>query len=485
MFNLISKRKAEAALLPLVKAVKQLSYTQALNTNLGFTIYGYSNQTEQINAYSSIADLYAIVNKIMKTAALIPIYEYKVSNKKAYGKYRIELKKYIKNPSNSRLYHVKQLQDEGLELAGEDSELQHFLDHPNKFQSKAEFYQLCYLFPLLAGNRYLYKDMLDAGANEGKVYEMYNLPPNFTFPVASGDIPRRTAGYKFTLYNQTNQFTTEQIMHGKYVNPVFDFAGNELIGLSPLQAGAKVLTTIGNETDYSNQALKNAGAGGVIVNENPEDLSIEALGQLKEDVLQELGSAWQGKSNANANKLGFLAGKWNYLKIFIDPANMQLLEQAKFTFKRLCNIYGVPDEIFNSDEGSKYDNYNLAIKELYTNACIPLVSGLCDDFNMGLVPHFNEGSVVGFDVTDIPELQENQADVIRKYSDSPAFRVNDLYESLGYGRIDPVNGEKILIKSGYQLLDDVAMPEVPLDGMNDYANTFPDSGSNPAFNESR
>lgn len=472
MLGLISKKKAAQAMMPLVKAVQQLTYTQALNQNLGFTIYGYSNQTEQINAYASIADLYAIVNKIMKTAALIPIYEYNVTNKKAYGKYRIELKKYIKNPSNSKLYQLKQLQDEGLELAGEGSEMQSFLDSPNKFQSKNEFYQLTYLFKLLTGNYYLYKDVLNAGANEGKIYEMYNLPPNFTFPIASSDIPRRAAGYKFTLYNNNLEFTPEQIMHGKYVNPIFDFSGNELIGLSPLCAGAKVLTTISNETDYANQALKNAGAGGVIVNENPEDLTLEALGQMKDDVLRELGSAWRDNTNINAGKLGFLAGKWNYLKIFIDPANMQLMEQRKYTKKEICDIYGVSDTLFNNDDGSKYDNRDIAVRELYTNAALPLVSGLCDDLNMGLVPHFGEGSVIGYDVTDIPELQENQADVIKKYSDAPAFRVNDMYESLGYGRIDPVNGEKVLIKSGYQLLDDVAMPEIPLDDLgnaNDYA----------------
>lgn len=471
MLGLISKKKAAQALMPLVKAVKQLTYTQALNQNLGFTIYGYSNQTEQINAYASIADLYAIVNKIMKTAALIPIYEYKVTNKKAYGKYRIELKKYIKNPSNSKLYQLKNLQDEGLELAGEGSEIQSFLDEPNKFQSKSEFYQLTYLFKLLTGNYYLYKDVLDGAANEGKIYEMYNLPPNFTHPIASSDIPRRAAAYKFTLYNNNAEFTPEQIIHGKYVNPIFDFSGNELIGLSPLQAGAKVLTTVSNETDYANQALRNAGAGGVIVNEDPEDFSPESLGQLKEDVLAELGSAWRGNTNINVGKLGFLAGKWNYLKIAIDPANMQLLDQKKYTFKGLCNIYGVPDELFNSDEGAKYDNYDLATRELYTNAALPLVSGLCDDFNMGLVPHFNEGSVIGFDVTDIPELQENKADTIKSFNDMPGYKPNDLREALGYGRDLGPEGEAFVHKQGYILLKDLVTPEIPLDDLgnaNDY-----------------
>lgn len=471
LFNFISKKKAIASFAPLVKAYQQLQLQQRFNSSLGNTIYGYSDQTAQIDAYASIGDLYAIINKIVKTAALIPVYEYKVTNKKQYGKYRIELKRYLKQPNNKKLYELKQMQNDSMELAGEGSPLQDRLDNPNTFQSKSEFYTLTYLFKLLTGNYYIYKDVLNAGANIGNVFQMYNLPPNFTFPIASSDIPRRTTGYKFTLYNNNKQFDKELIIHGKYSNPVFDFSGNELIGLSPLKAGAKTLTTVANETDYANQALKNAGAGGVIVNEDPEHFTSEALGQLKDDVLTELGSAWNGSSNINANKLGFLAGKWNYLKIFIDPANMQLLDQQKMTFKRLCNLYGVSDKLFNNDDGAKYDNYDVALKEMYTNAALPLVSGLCDDFNLGLKKHFDESSIVGYDITDIPELQENQSDIIKKYSDSPAFRVNDLYESLGFGRIDPVNGDKILIKSGYQLLDDVATPEIPLDDLgsnNDY-----------------
>lgn len=471
MFNLISRKQVTKAIAPLINAVQQLQSRATLsNYNYGLTVYGYGNTGEQIRAYTAIDDLYAVVNRVMKTAALIPLYEYTVTNAKAFGQYKIELKQYVKNPTNKRLYDLIKLQKKALELAGEGSELQTFLDNPNKFQSKGQFYELTYLFKLLTGNYYIYKEMLDAGANEGKVYEMYNLPPNWTYPIATETFPRRTAGYQFNLYSVNQIFTKDQIIHGKYANPLFDFVGNELVGLSPLQAGAKTLTTISNETDYSNQALINAGAGGVIVNEDPTDFAPEALGQMRDDVLRDLGSAWQNGSNVNVNKLGFLAGKWNYLKIFIDPANMQLLDQKKLSFKRLCNIYGVSDKLFNNDEGSKYDNYDIALRELYTNATLPLVSGLCDDFNMGLVQNFGAGSVVGYDVSDIPELQENMADVVNKFATAPAFRVNDLYEAMGYGRLDDPNGEKVLVKSGYQLLDDLALPEVPLAGL-DYTGS--------------
>jgi HK97 family phage portal protein len=467
VFNLISKKKAVSALVPLVKAVQQLRQVTALqqyNANLGFTIYGYADQTDQINAYATVDDLYAIVNKIMKTAALIPLYEYKVVNKKAFGEFKIKQRQVAKRPTNKNIYELKALQSKAMELAGEGSPLQDFIDNPNKFQSKSEFLQLTYLFKLLTGNYYIFKDLLDAGANEGKVYEMYNLPANFTYPIASQSLPRRTEGFRFTLYNQNTVFDLREVIHGKYANPQFDFMGGELIGLSPLQAGAKTLTTIANETDYANMSLKNAGVGGVVVNKSEgvdyeNKKVIEALGQLKDDVLRDLGSSFDSRgSNRNANGLGFLYGQWEFLKMTIDPANMQLLEQSKYTFKKLCNIYGTSDKLFNNDEGAKYDNYDIALRELYTNAALPLVSGLCDDFNNpinGLIQHFDGDSVVGFDITEIPELNENQADVIKRFNDAPGYKPNDLREALGYGRDLGDIGEKFVHKQGYELLDDI------------------------------
>lgn len=459
MFGLISRKHALKAIQPLVQQIQ--AYQRANTYN--FPLYGFGDSSKQIDAYADIADLYTIVNKIMKTANLVPIYEYRIRDKKAYKKYRILERKAAKNPKNSILYEVKELQNEALELY--PGEVQELLDEPNQWQSKGEFYSLCYLFMLLTGNRYIAKNVLTEAANAGKVYELTNLPPNFMYPLPTNDIPRRVGGYEFTLYNSKIPFTTEQIIHGKYPNPVFDYQGNELVGLSPLQAGNRTLTTTANQVEYANQSLKNAGAGGVMVAEDASDSVVEALGSMKEDVLRDLGSAYDGRSNVNVNKLGFLAGKWNYLKIFIDPVNMQLLEQSKYTFKQLCNIYGVDAKLFNNDEGAKYDNMDAAEQELYVNAALPLVHGLCDDLQRGLAPMYGEDVVIAPDITDIPALQENKETVIKSFASAPFVRANDFYEALGYGRIAGPDGDRILAKTGYTALEDVfGMPgEIPDD----------------------
>lgn len=460
MFGYISKKHALKAIQPLVQQIR--AYQRAATYN--FPLYGYGNQSQQIDAYATIADLYTIVNKIMKTANLVPIYEYRVRDKKQYRKYKILEEKAAKHPTNSLIYEIKGLQDEALELY--PGELQERLDKPNDYQSKGEFYSLCYLFMLLTGNRYIKPTWLDGGNNEGKAYDMAILPSNFMYPLPTNDIPRRVGGYKFNLYNQDIIFQPEEIIHGKYANPNFDYIGNELVGLSPLQAGNRTLTTTSNQTEYQDQTLKNSGAGGVLAAKDATDLSVEALGSMKEDVLRDLGSAYDGRGNVNINKLGFLAGNWEYHKIFIDPANMQLLEQSKRTFKQLCNLYGVDDIMFNADDGAKYDNQDAAEKELYVNAALPLVAGLCDDLNRGLAPAYGPDVVCGYDITDIPALQENQQTVVKRFADAPMIRTNDFYEAMGYGRIAGKEGDRILVKSGYTPLEDVFQTD--LDMPDDY-----------------
>jgi phage portal protein BeeE len=136
---------------------------------------------------------------------------------------------------------------------------------------------------------------------------------------------------------------------------------------------------------------------------------------------------------------------------------MQLLEQSRHTFKKLCNAYGVSDLLFNNEGGAKYDNYDMAVRELYTNAALPLVSSLCDDFNRGLAPAYGT-TIINYDISDIPELQESQEHVIKRFSDAPGFKPNDLREAQGYDRDLGPDGEVFFMKQGYISLTEAAMP---------------------------
>lgn len=466
MFGLITKTKAASII---TSALQQISYNNTLNlSRRGFPVYGYGNPTEQINAYASVDDLYSITRKIAKTCARVPLYVYEIKEEKAFGKYRLMQRK--RKYDNKHIFDLKDLQTKALEIIGEQDPLQKLIDSPNQYQSKDEYYELAYLFPLLTGNEFEWMNILEGGANGGKPYEIYHLPPDYMFPVASDSFPKHCVGYEWRM-GMVVSFGEESIIHRKYANPIYDYQGNELVGLSPLQAARKTLTQIANERDYANNSLMNAGAEGFLSNED-EDFNIETWGNVKEDILKELGAVKdRSGSNLNAKKLATLLGKWTYHQIGISPADMQLIEQGKVTFKKLCNVYGISDRLFNNDATGSEISVDKMIREMYTNVVLPEVSGKVSSYNRHLTPLYQQGrkKIIDYDVSDIVELQEDMNAVAQRFSVAPAYRPNDFFEAMGWGRLDDPNAEIVLVKQGYVPLSDAtASIEMPEPDVNDY-----------------
>jgi hypothetical protein len=80
-------------------------------------------------------------------------------------------------------------------------------------------------------------------------------------------------------------------------------------------------------------------------------------------------------------------------------------------------------------------------------------------FNKTLTPYFNTATVtkwIDYDISDVPHIQEDINDIITRFANSPAFRVNDLYDATGWGRLDDPNADVVLVKQGYQPLDEAA-----------------------------
>jgi phage portal protein BeeE len=461
------------------KAFQSFQLSNTFNLANSFSFTAYDNTCGQLNAYATIDDVYSIVRWIAKTCKRVPFYAYEVTDQKNYNKYRVIQRKIqeSKNYTNKNIWDLKELQTKSMEIIGESDKVQMLLDNPNDFQSKDEFYEACYAFPLLAGRQLLYVSIYDGGASRSQPYALFNLSPDFSRPVMSEEIKtfsRRILGWKYSLYGseipiQANG-DNEAVLLRKYFNPNYDYAGSELLGLSPLHAAAKKMQQLINESDYLNRGLINAGAEGFVSSEDATEMSPEALGQLKDDVLKELGSSFDSRgSNRNAKKLGFLAGKWDYKNLFASPSDMQLVEQMKVTFKKLCNIYGISDRLFNNDATGSEISVDKMIKQAYTNTIIPEVSGERDLLHNGLLYRTNDlglreprytdkQRVIDYDMSDIPELQEDQANIATRFAAAPVFRPNDFFEAMGWGRLDDPNAETVLIKQGYSPLADVATP---------------------------
>lgn len=440
------------------------AWTGALS---GFPVYSRANTLSNINdGYVGSDDVYSIVRRIARTSAMIPLKVYRIKDEKALKEYEYASKQ--QNPNTQSLLRKQFLKIKALEEVKDDNDLQMLIDNPNPVYSKTEFYEGVYSFRLLTGNTYLHTPLLDLGVNAGRPLEMWLLPSQWMSLQVSDTWPRQILGYRLQIANLI-PIGTEEVVHIRYFNPQFSYVGNELIGLSPLTAGSKVLDRQEAETDYSVNAFQNSGISGIVSNENMNSDEIEkgALGQMKTEFFQEATGV------ENARKLMFSVGKINYTAIGLSPVDMDILKSEIRTFKKLCNLYGVSDMLFNNDGigngvGGKTD---IVYKDLYTNAALPEVYALRDALNQKVTPKFNkkgERYFIDADITGITELQDDMKDMAAVFSTSPVMIPSVICKAFGWPipEGDP-NIDKIYIKNGYSELDAIqAIENLPINTPN-------------------
>ena len=148
--------------------------------------------------------------------------------------------------------------------------------------------------------------------------------------------------------------------------------------------------------------------------------------------------------------------KFSWVNFGLSTSDLQLLESYNASIKDLCNLYGVPVQLLNNTDSTTYDNYRIARKVLFTNAVIPELNKIRDEFNRWLVPLFGENLYFDFDYSAIPELMPEQQQLIDNLSKSYWLTSNEKREASGYG-IDEDNPimDDYLVPSGMMPISDL------------------------------
>ena len=433
----------------------------------GYPVYNNSDTIHNINnGYVGSEDVYSIVRRIARTAAMIPLKVYTVKDDKALKVYEAATQQ--KNFNTQTLLRKQFLKTKALEEVGSDNPLQQLIDNPNPSYPATEFFEGAYTFRLVTGNTYIHAPLLDLGVNRGKPNEMWLTPSQWVSLQVSDTWPRRVIGYRLQMA-ELIPIPVEEMIHVRYFNPQYSYVGNELIGMSPLRAGSKVLDRQAAETDYSVNSFQNSGISGIVWNEamRQDDIEQGALGKMKADFYNEASGV------QNARKLLFMAGKMGYTQIGLSPVDMAILQSEVRTFKKLCNLYGVSDMLFNNDGigngvGGKTD---IVYKDLFTNAALPEVYALRDALNSFLTPKFNgkEKYFIDCDITGITELQDDMKDMATVFSQLPVMNPGIIAKAFNWDYSDDPNMDKFFIKQGYQSIEDAlagAIQPLPIDTPN-------------------
>lgn len=444
------------------KAMSSGRSVQSFAITAGLPVYNTYNAVSNINdGYVGSATFYSIIRRIARTIAMIPLKVYKVVDDDAFKEYQFEISK--KNYSPTAVIKQQFLKSKALELVDDENPLAKLLDKPNSQYSKTEYREGFHTFLLSTGNTYIYTPTLEFGVNQGRPTEMWLCPSQYMSLQVSQTWPRRVLAYRLQIA-ELIELPVEEVIHTRYFNPQYNYVGNELIGLSPLTAGSKILDRSDSETDYSVNAFQNSGISGVVSNENmrDEDIEVGALGKMKTDFYNEATGV------TNARKLLFTTGKWAYHNIGLSPVDMELIASMKLTFKEACNLFGVSDRLFNNDATGSEISVDIAYKDLYTNAALPGAYAERDSYNLHLVPKFNtdkEKYFVDVDITGIAELQDDMKDMASVASTLPVF--NPVVIGKMFGWDTSTMKDEWFIKTGYVPIDQAGGIEpLPIDTEN-------------------
>lgn len=339
--------------------------------------------------------LYSIVNRITSTAAVAPFAVYNIKNEVKAKRYKAWTGK---NATPASIQKAMEIKSEAYEL-NTAHPLNQILEVPNEWQRQSEFIQTSIGFKLLTGERFIYMTKLDMGANAGKPTGLTNLPPQ-CMAVIGGQTMFSVDSYEMHI-GKVIPIPKDLIIFSRYWNPTYDINGSHLRGLSPLRAANKLLDRMEATQDRSTIMLQAAGAAGLLFNKVAEDMTKEQADAIKRTVNTEILGVNNTSNIAVAN------GDIGYINFGLSAVDMDLLEQEKWSWEMLCNIYKVPPGLFMASANATDNNIREWNKQLISQAVIPCLSDMRDDYNEVALLFGDTSIYVDFDISVFPELQED------------------------------------------------------------------------------
>lgn len=365
--------------------------------------------------------IYSLIQLISKSAITVPYKIYQKLDESAVKEY----KGLLSNGLNEDSVFKSKLMRKHIFEEVEHSALGKLLERPNPAQSFSVFLQELISFGKLTGNRFVYGIAPENGENKGIYSQIYNLPAHL-IEIKSDGIFKPVSKYTMMYNKNKYELSSEEVLHIADFNPDYQGDGTHLYGQSPIEAGMRVLTTANEAVETNLKFLHNQSARGMLTPDDDQLTPTQAQ-QLKDALRRN----YQGSKSAN--DIMITGKKFSWTNFGLSTSDLQLLESYNATIKDLCNLYGVPVQLLNNTESTTYDNYRIARKVLFTNAIIPELNKIRDEFNRWLVPHYGENLYFDFDYSAIPELMPEQQQLIDNLSKSYWLTTNEKREASGYG----------------------------------------------------
>lgn len=368
--------------------------------------YNYGQEDFVRKGYAENAEVYSIIKKIADTANIATPYVY-VDKEGVKSRNTLTATRKSRDTAIGAGKHRLAVR-KALDFADIDLDLSQLLEKPNPFQTWKEFITLKNIFYFAQGEAFIYR----VAGNDGCAIELYVLPAHLMTPIVDTkksyleqDI---LAGWQLNLLNgKTRNFMGDEmqdLLHFKMPNPLYDDKFSQLRGFSPLMAGLKVLQM--DDTAWISwlKSLENEGAKGLISpnHPNPElwltPEQVEATQNITDEKIH---------GSDNRNKIVVSGMPLQYTHIGLSPDALNVVKGLEHANFKLCNLWGVPPELFNPDP--TYQNQKEATKRLIKEVVLPHLNAEEDKLNIWLVEPFskrdNKNYVIDYDLSSYEELR--------------------------------------------------------------------------------
>lgn len=427
---------------------------------------GQQKKQQVDDGYRSNDIVYSCVNLVSEKAKIAVWSEYEVKDEAMYRKYKAMMKRpdLIEDWDN-----MAAMQSKALEQVNTPSKISELLKYANDKETFSDWVKAMVSYKLITGDAFGYTPIIEAGANKGMPNGFHALPSQYMSIITDcTKVIKPIVGYQLQI-NTVTTFLPNEIIHVKDFNPNWDGIGSELYGMSPLEAGARVLTRSNEGKNYAVATMQNGGPVGVMYVKKDQGFAGQDL-SAQVDLIKARLKDYRG--SRNANKIPVSGLEIGYQPIGLSPVDMAILEAELFDMRAICNLYGVPSQLLNDTAAKTYNSMPEAEKALTVRGAIPALTSLRDDIDLKLSKEWMTGKkrVVDFDISCYPELQKNKKELMDWISKAP-ISIERTLELLGEPVPDWMDEETrrtILMPSNM-----TALGEMPIDlpaGQNPYAN---------------
>jgi HK97 family phage portal protein len=259
---------------------------------------------------------------------------------------------------------------------------------PNPKISRQDLFELVVSWIELAGNAYLKQVILG-----GKTEELWPISPDRIAPIPSKSVDEWIYGYSLDNSRRVD-FKPEEIIHFKLFNPA-----NPILGISPLEAVAKIVDVDVDQLDWNKAAMQNRCViDGLLSFERtfPNQADADA-------VAEKLNERYAGKGNAR--RLGVIGGKAQYIRTALTPVEMDFANSRKDHREEIYITFGVPPQYAGVQESSTYNNYQTSEIIFWVSTIIPLLDDISETLNFRFKKELKPAEWLGYDISKVPAMR--------------------------------------------------------------------------------